>query len=138
MGAVGGVAALVLAAAFALKQASLILPALALLGGEYAVLFLVRDDTVDQRAPLYAAGFVLVGELAFAALERRAGTPEPRLVLRRVAAVVALGVGAVALGTAVLAAAALPVGGGVGLEAVGVLAAVGALVLLGRLAGRSS
>jgi hypothetical protein len=34
--------------------------------------FLVRGGTVDQRAPLYGAGFLVVAELAFTAMERRA------------------------------------------------------------------
>ena len=87
----------------------------------------------DQRAPLYGAGFLVVAELAFAAMERRApGTRE--LALFRVIVIAALGVTAVALGALVLAFAAIPAGGGVALHAVGVVAAVGLVLLLGRLA----
>ena len=107
-----------------------------LLGAEYAGLFLVRGSTVDRRAPLYAAAFLVVAELAFAAIERRApGTPE--LALLRLIAVAALAVGAVALGTVVLAVAAVPAAGGLAVHAVGVTAAVALVLLLGRLATRA-
>jgi hypothetical protein len=119
-----------------LRSPRLAVAGLVLLGAEYAGFFLVRDSTVDQRAPLYGAGFLVVAELAFAAMERRAaGTRE--LALFRVIALVALAVAAVALGAAVLAVAALPAGGGVALHAVGVAAAVVLVVLLGRLALRT-
>jgi hypothetical protein len=111
-------------------------PALVVLGGECAGLFLVRNETVDVRAPLYGVGLLLVAELAFAALELRAGKPEPGLLARRAALVAVVALGGVLAGTVVLAAANVPVEGGVGLEAVGVVAAVGALLLLGRLAAR--
>jgi hypothetical protein len=125
---------LVLVAALALRLPGLIAPALVLLGGEYAGLFLVRQSTVDIRAPLYGAAFFLVAELAFAALELRAGAPDPGLVPRRAAILAALAVGGVVLGAVVLAAATLPLEGGLVLEAIGVTAAVGLLVLVGRLA----
>jgi hypothetical protein len=135
--AAGGAAATVaLALAIVLRSPRLAVAGLVLLGAEYAGFFLVRDSTVDQRAPLYGAGFLVVAELAFAAMERRAaGTRE--LALFRVIALVALAVAAVALGAAVLAVAALPAGGGVALHAVGVAAAVVLVVLLGRLALRT-
>ena len=137
LGATGLVAAAVLTAALTLRMPSLIAPALVVLGGEYAVLFILRDAIVDVRAPLYGAGFLLVAELAFAALELRAGTPDPGLIPRRAAALTGLALGGIVLGAIVLAAATLPLEGGVALEAVGVAAAVGLLVMLGRLAVRS-
>ena len=114
----------------------LVLPALVILGGEYAGLFLVRNETVDVRAPLYGVGLLLVAELAFAALELRAGKPEPGLLARRAALGAALALAGVLAGAVVLAAATVPLEGGVALEAVGVVAAVGALLLLGRLTVR--
>ena len=66
-------------------------------------------------------------------MERRApGTRE--LALFRVIVIAALAVAAVVLGTLVLAFAAIPAGGGLALHAVGVVAAVGLVLLLGRLA----
>jgi hypothetical protein len=138
LGIVGGAGVLMLAAAVALRIPGLIAPALVLLGGEYAGLFLVREGTVDIRAPLYGAGFFLVAELAFAALELRAGEPDPGLVPRRSATLAALALGGVVLGAVVLAAATLPLDGGLALEAIGVAAAVALLVLVGRLAVRAT
>jgi hypothetical protein len=134
---VGGSAVGVLVAALLLRLPPLITVALALLGAEYALLFVVRGDTIDVRAPLYAAAFLVTAELAFAALERRAGTPEPLLAARRAAALVVVALGGVLTGLVVLAAAAVPLDGGVALEAVGVVAAVGLLAALGRIAVRS-
>src|SRR5439155_9452546 len=98
--------------------------------------FLVRRGTVDIRSPLEGAAFLLVAELAFAALELRAGRPEPGLLARRAAAVAGLAVGGIVVATVALAAAAAPLEGGIALEASGVAAAVALLVLLGRLAVR--
>lgn len=127
---------MLLCAALVLRRPGLVTPALVLVGGEFAGVFLVRKGSVDVRAPLYGVGLLLVAELAFAALELRAGTAEPGLVERRVAVLAGLGLAGVLAGTLVLAAATVPLDGGVALEAVGVAAAVAALLLLGRLAGR--
>jgi hypothetical protein len=59
------------------------------------------------------------------------------LAARRAATLVAVALGGVLAGLVVLAAAATPLNGGVALEAVGVVAAVGLLVALGRVAVRS-
>jgi hypothetical protein len=134
---IGAVAVVVLAAALVLRRPVLIAPALALLGTEYAAMFGLRGDTIDVRAPLYGAGFVVVAELAFAALELRAGRPEPGLVARRAGLLVAAAAGGVLTGLIVLAAAAAPLDGGVELEAIGVVAAIALLLALGRAAVRS-
>jgi hypothetical protein len=134
---VGALGVAVLVAALLLRLPALITPALALLGAEYAVLFVVRGDTIDVRSPLYGAGFLVAAELAFASVERRAGRAEPVLVARRAATLVLVAVGGMVTGLVVLAAAAAPLAGGVGLEAVGVVAAVALLVSLGRVAVRS-
>jgi hypothetical protein len=137
LGGVGGVGVLLLAAALTRRLPGLIAPAVVLLGGEYAGLFLVRKGTVDIRAPLYGPAFFLVAELAFAALELRAGTPDPGLIARRAVLLAALALAGVVLGAVVLAAATLPLEGGLALEAIGVAAAVALLVLVGRLAVRT-
>lgn len=133
----GGAGTLVLLAALGLRLSFLVAPALVLVGGEYAELFLLRHQTVDVRAPVYGASLLLVAELAFAALELRGGKPEPGLLARRAAFVAIVTLGGVFVGTVALAAAAVPLEGGVALQAVGVMAAVGALLLLGRLATRT-
>jgi hypothetical protein len=137
LGMVGAVAVVALAAVLLLRLPVLIAPALALLGVEYGALFLLGGDTIDVRAPLYGAGFLVVAELAFGALELRAGAPEPGLVARRAGILVAVALGSVLAGLIVLAAAALPLEGGLELEAVGIAAAVVLLVALGRGAARS-
>jgi hypothetical protein len=137
LGAGGAAATVALVFASLLRRPRLAVGGLVLLGAEYAGYFLVRGATVDQRAPIYGAAFLGVAELTFTAMERRApGSPE--LALFRVIAIAGLAVAAVALGTLVLAFAAIPAGGGVALHAVGVVAAVGLVLLLGRIALRSS
>ena len=123
--------------ALPLRVPPLIAPAFALLGAEYAVLFVVRGDSVDVRAPLYGAAFLITAELAFGAVDLRAGKSEPVLAARRAAMLVLVALGCVVTGLIVIAAAATPLDGGVGLEAVGVAAAVALLVALGRVAVRS-
>lgn len=137
LGIMGAIGVGMLAVAVVLRLPPLIAPALALLGSEYAVLFVVRGDTIDVRAPLYGAAFLVTAELAFGAVELRAGRPEPVLATRRAATLVLLALGSVVIGLVVLAAAATPLEGGVGLEAVGVVAVVALLVGLGRVAVRS-
>lgn len=134
---IGGAGVAVLVAALVLRATALVAPALALLGAEYAGLFLVRGDTLDVRAPLYGAAFLVVAELAFAALELRAGASEPGLVARRAAALVGTAAAGVVVGLAVLAAAAVPLDGGLGLEAVGIAAAIVLVAALGRVAVRT-
>ena len=107
---------------------------LLLLGAEYALWLTERSGGVDTRAPLDAAGLLLVAELAFDGLERTVVRPEPEVAARRGLQLALLAVGAVGAGAVVLAVATLPVGGSVALTAVGVGAAVAALVLVGRLA----
>ena len=134
---VGGLGVAVLAAALILRFLPLITAGLALLGAAYAVLFVLRGETIDVRAPLYGAALLIVAELAFASVELRAGAAEPALAARRAATLVLVAAGAVVTGLVVLAAASTPLDGGVGLEAVGVAAAVLLLVALGRVAVRS-
>ncbi|MGE5273083.1 MAG: hypothetical protein ACM3QU_04820 [Verrucomicrobiota bacterium] len=134
---VGSIGVGLLVAALVLRAPPLIAPGLALLGAEYAVLVFVRGDTIDVRAPLYGAAFLVTAELAFGAVELRAGAPEPMLAARRAAMLVLVALGSIVTGLIVLAAASTPLEGGVGLEAVGVAAAVALLVALGRVAVRS-
>jgi hypothetical protein len=131
--AVAGVA--LLAGALGGGGPSLVALALGVLGAAFAVLFAQRDD-LDERAPLYAAGFLLVAELAFGALEERAAAYERGLALRRVTLLAVAALAAVAVAAGVLAAATLPVGGGLPLEALGVVAVVVAVLAVERLAAR--
>jgi hypothetical protein len=137
IGIVGAIGVVVLVVALALRFPPLIAPGFALLGIEYALLFALRGNTIDVRAPLYGAAFLVTAELAFGAVALRAGRPEPALAARRAATLVLLALGSIVVGLVVLAAASAPLEGGVGLEAVGVAAAVALLVALGRVAVRS-
>jgi hypothetical protein len=112
--------------------------ALALLGAEYAVHFSAEGKVLDEITPAYAGGFLLVGELAFWSIESRvAAWSEPGLVGRRLMYVIASGAAATCVAAIALVLAAASGGGGLALEAGGVAAAIGALVLLAVLVRRS-
>lgn len=111
---------------------------LAALGGEYAILFAAKGEALDERAPAYAAAFILVAELSYWSIERRVDAwSEPALLPRRLAYLAGVCAGAAAVAALVLVAAAASGGGGVALEALGVAAVIGALVVLGALVRRS-
>ena len=134
-----GVAALLLLLVALVFGAAGAVPwAIAALGAEYgAWLLLIRSGGVDDRAPLYAAGILLVGELAYWSLEHRGvEARETPLTLRRLLTVVAGAIGSLLLGAGLLAASAIEVGGGVVLEVVGVLGALGVLTLVARVVWR--
>ena len=96
---------------------------------QYLALLVGREE-LDARAPLIAAGLIIVAELAYAGLE----PPATRRGLARTALVtLLLAVGAAALGALLLAAAAAS--SGTLVEAtVGVVAAAGAIALVAWLA----
>jgi hypothetical protein len=132
--AAGAAAVALLACALALRRPPLIAWSLAVLGGEYALWLTERGAAVDTRSPLYAAGLLLVAELAHDGIERSRVRAESELYVRRGLYVAGLVVGALAAGTVVMATAAVPVSGGVALTAVGVLAVMLALLVIVRLA----
>jgi hypothetical protein len=104
-----------------------------LLGAAYATELALGGGPVDTRAPLEAAGLLLVAELAYDSLEQGVARASPELAGLRVALLTALIVGSIALGAGILVVAAIPLQGGVGLTAVGVAAAAVAFALLARL-----
>jgi hypothetical protein len=112
---------------------------LAALGGEYAVLFAAQGTALDQLTPVYAGAFFLVAELGFWSIERRvAAWSEPALVERRMARLAGACAGAAAVAALLLVVAAASGGGGLGLEAIGVAAAIGALALVAVLVRRTA
>lgn len=125
-------AGLLLAVGLLGRWSALVQIALSLLLAEYAV-FLLERGQVDARAPLYAAGFLAVAELAYAALEPPATR---RGLARTFVVVVLLAAGAAALGVFLLGAAALS-GGTLLEEALGIAAAAAAIALVARLAWTS-
>lgn len=136
--AFGGTAVVLLAVGLAARSGVVLGWGLAALGGEYGVLFAAQGRALDELTPLYAGAFVLVAELAFWSIERRVPAwSEPGLVERRLAHLAGVSAGAAAVAALVLLAAASSGGGGVALEAIGVAAAIGALVLVGLLVRRT-
>jgi hypothetical protein len=134
VGVLGAAGAALLACALPLRSPALVTWSLALLGGEYALWLTERGGSVDTRSPLYGAGLLLVAELAHEGAVRSSVGAERELSFRRGLQLAGLVVGALAAGTVVMATAALPVTGGAALTAVGVIAAVLALLVIARLA----
>jgi hypothetical protein len=113
---------------------------LALLGTAYAASVAVGPaDTVDGAAPLYATGLLVVAELAYWSLELRGARREDaRSIARRLAALGVLAFLSLVLGSLVVLATAVPIGGGLALDLVGVAAAASALAVVAVLARRSA
>ena len=136
VGALGGLAALLLLASVAARSSALLPWAVAAAGAEYATFLVVRETTVDAAAPLYAAGLLVVAELAYWSLERGVPSDGDALVGRRLSLVAAVALAAGGIGGMVLTIAELSVSGGLALELLGVAAAVGVLAIVGALARR--
>ena len=127
----GGVALALLALGLVSRTALFVGWALVALGGSYAVFFASRGPELDELTPLYAAGFVLVAELAFWSLERRvAAWTEHWLLLRRLSYLLGTCLLAAFVAALVLVVAAAVQGGGSSLAALGVASAIGALALV--------
>ena len=130
-GIAAGLAVLVLTVGLVLRWASMIPPALVLLGGGYALFLAVEDVPIDLRAAAIAAALLLTAELAYWSLELRADvTDEPGSYWRRVALLALLGVGAMALSGGLLALVDVAGRGGLAIETAGAVAALGALLVL--------
>ena len=136
---IGAIAVALLVAGLARGWAVLVPAAIAGLGAEYAVHLLAADRPVDRVAALYAAALFVVAELSYWSVERRVAIAEqPGATARRVAYIAVLAGGTLALGAALLGVSAAGRGGGLGFEAVGVVAAVAALAIALALAERRS
>jgi len=134
----GGLALALLAFGLAGRSALSVGWALVALGGEYAVLFASRGRQLDEVTPLFAAGFVLVAELAFWSLERRvAAWTEHWLLVRRLGYLAGTCLLAAFVSGLVLVVAAAWQGGGSPLEALGVVSAIGAFALVAGFVYRS-
>ncbi|MGH3103603.1 MAG: hypothetical protein ACRDN6_05845, partial [Gaiellaceae bacterium] len=136
LGALGACALAMLVASLAAGWTGGVPWTLVLLAGEYAAGLALRgDDVVDAGAPVYAAGLLLLAELAYWSLELRSpGREETRVVVRRLTALGALAFLSVLIGAFVVIVTAAPLGGGLLWDAVGVAAAAGTLAILARLA----
>jgi hypothetical protein len=137
--AAGGVAVAVLGYGLARGRASAVPWTLLLLGAAYGGALFLPERGVDEDAPLLALGFVLLAELSYWALELRTPlTSEPGMLVRRAAIVAAAALGALVVAVLSIAATAVPLGGGVLWDAVGVLAAAAVLLIVARLAEREA
>jgi hypothetical protein len=128
--------AAVLVVALVLRRSGLVAPALLLVAAGYAGTLVLRDaDVVDAAAPLVACGLLLVAELAYWSVELAGtGQAEVRALLRRSFALLALAAGALILAAGVMAATAVPFGGGLVWDVVGVTAAAAAVAVIAALA----
>ncbi len=134
-----GLAVVLLAVGLAARSGPVLGWGLAALGGEYAVLFAAQSHALDELTPLYAGAFFLVAELAFWSIEPRVPAwSEPGLAERRLAYLAGVSAGAAAVAGLVLVVAAASGGGGAALEAIGVVATIGALGLVALLVRRSA
>jgi hypothetical protein len=127
---------LLLGAAVATGAAAPLPAALFLLGVEYAVSLLVRGGSIDALAPAVGAVLFATAELSYLALEPEARTYERALMTRRLATIAIAGLVAGAVGAIAVTASDFALGGGVLLEAVGVVSAVGAVGAAAVLAWR--
>ena len=132
--AVGAVGVGLVVASIVLGRPVLVAWSVALLGAEYAAWLSLDEGGTNTRAPLVAAGLVLVAELGYEAQTPPAGEVEPEVLLRRLVLLAGVALGAIALGALVLGIASVSLTGGVALTAIGAVAAVLALVVVWRIA----
>jgi hypothetical protein len=111
--------------------------AVVVLGAAYAASLFLPERGLDRQAPLVAAGFVLLAELAYWTLELRTPlSPEPGMLARRGVLVGAAGIGALVVAAIAIVATAIPLAGGLTGDLLGVAAAVAALAVVATLADR--
>jgi hypothetical protein len=123
----------VLLVALVARLPSLVLSGVAILGAEYAVSLLLRGGTIDGKAPLFAVGLLLVAEGSYWSFEPHLPS-DPGIAGRRLGRLAILGLVGGGVSALVLAVSELAAEGGLGLEALGVAAAGGALTLVALLA----
>ncbi len=134
--AIGGV--LMFALGLAVRSPGTLGFGLAALGADYAILFVAQGGTLDRFTPAYAAGFMLVAELGFWSIEPRIPAWSEAVVAEwRLARIAGASIGAAVLAAfAIVVSAAATGTGGLAIEGLGVVAAIGALVLITVLLSR--
>ena len=134
--AIAGV--LLFALGLAFRSPSLLGLGLAVLGADYAVLFVAEGSALDRFTPAYAAGFMLVAEVGFWSIEPKIPAwSEAAVAELRLARIAGACIGAAALAALALVAASAASGtGGLALESLGVVAATGSVVLITVLVSR--
>jgi hypothetical protein len=127
--AVGGAAVFLLAVGLVMGRTAAVPWAIVGLGVAYAST--LEGDDLDGRVPLYAAGLLVTAELAYWALHLRHGArDEPGMAVRRVIGLLVTAAAAIVAGTMLVAVARVPLRGGLVVEGIGLVAAVGALAIL--------
>lgn len=116
--------------------ASLLAGAIAATGAAYSVELSLGPRTIDASAPLVAAALFVAAELGYWSIEPCTARPERAVVVRRLVFLAASAF-VVALVGSVLLYATSGASGGIGLESLGVAAAVVALSIVALLARRS-
>jgi hypothetical protein len=115
---------------------SVVAAGIAVVGAAYAVELSLGPETVDRWAPLVAGALFVAAELGFWSIEPCAACPERAVLVRRLLFLVVAALSVGLLGS-VLLYAALGASGGIGLESLGVAAAVVTLAVVALLARRS-
>jgi hypothetical protein len=135
--AVGGAGLFFLGIGLAARWSAALALGILCLGAEQALRLALGSSTIDAWTPAYAAGLLLVAELAWWSVEPRVGAwSEGAVVLRRVGAVVGMCAAGAVVSALIVVAAGAPLNGGVSLELVGVMAAVGAVAVVATIARR--
>lgn len=131
-----GAAVLLLVAGLGRRPAFVPLTLVAL-GTEYVVAWGARGGGVDGRAPIYGGALLLAAELAYWSVETDAPTADdPGVRARRMSSILTLAGAGAAVGALLVGLTAVPISGGLGTDAVGVVAAGAAFVALAALARR--
>ena len=131
LSAAGALAVALLLSGLVFRWAGPLPWAYACAGAGYAGFLFVRTGGIDPLAPLYGAALLLSAELAYWSLEP---TIHGSLRERRAYLIVGACLAGGGIGGMLLTVAEVSVHGGLGLEILGVAAAVAALALIARLA----
>ncbi len=124
-----------LAVTLAVGKAAPIAGVLALLGAGYTLILVIDDPPLDARAAFVGAALLAIGELGYLSAEARTAVAgEAGAVARRVGYVAGVVLLASSLGGALVALVDVFRPGGLVIEVVGAVAAVGAVGLLVRAA----
>ena len=119
-----------LTAGIAVRSATAVGAALALVGGQYCLYLVLDRPPADAKAAAVAATLLAAGELAFWSIElRERAAPEPGRRARRIGYELTLVLAALALAALILVLADLSRVRGAGIELVGGAAATGLLGL---------
>jgi hypothetical protein len=134
---VGGAGAAALLGGLVLRWSAALAVGVAVLGAQQALRLELGSDAIDAATPLSAGALLLVAELAWWSIETRVPAwSQPWVGVLRAATVLLACAGAAVVSALVVVAAGAPVGGGTGLELMGIVAAVGALAVIAYVARR--